>query len=229
MNKRAWWISGAKAAPLVGLIICLAYFFLFTQTGIKLSHMNVGQLSDYLLSFGTYSVILGMAAVYVQSILPFFPFVLVAGANVLVFGLAWGFVINYVMSVAGALTAFGFARTFGHDRVERRLSKYPAVLVFNKRLEEQGFLYVMLGRMIPILPSSAISFGAGISKIRTRDFIMGTVIGKLPMILLESLIGHDLLHFRQYRGRLLLLVALFLLLTALGSMVKNKLSGKTAK
>jgi hypothetical protein len=55
------------------------------------------------------------------------------------------------------------------------------------------------------------------------------VIGKFPIIMLESFIGHDLLHFRQYKGRLMLLCAVFVLLLLIGAAFKNKLSGKTAE
>jgi hypothetical protein len=40
------------------------------------------------------------------------------------------------------------------------------------------------------------------------------------------MIGHDLLHFKQHRGRLLLLLALFALLIYLGSLFKKSLAGK---
>lgn len=212
----------------VFLVIGLVYFLSSTHTGRHLTRMNVEELSDYLRSFGAYSIVLGMLAVYIQVMLPIIPFVLVAGANVLVFGLFWGFVINFVMAVLGAFTGFFFARYYGHERVEAWLSKYPAVKQFNKKLEQQGFFYVLLGRMIPVIPSTAISLGAGITKIRTRDYFLGTLIGKLPIILLESFIGHDLLHFHEYKGRLLILCGVFIALLVIGSLFKNKLIGKVA-
>jgi uncharacterized membrane protein YdjX (TVP38/TMEM64 family) len=226
--KRVWQNGGRIILP-VCLIAAAVILMIFSGSGKRLSHMNVEQLSDYLRSFGAFSVILGMAIVYVQVILPFVPFVLVAGANVLVFGLFWGFIINYVMAVLGSCTAFMFARYFGHDRVEHRLARYSTVKMFNKRMEEHGLFYVLLGRFIPVIPSTAVSLGAGVSKIKIRDFVLGTVIGKFPIIMLESFIGHDLLHFRQYKGRLLLLCLVFVLLLLIGAAFKNKLSGKTAE
>lgn len=228
MIKRIWQNGGRIVLP-VCLIAAAVVFFMFSSGGKKLTHMNVEELSDYLRSFGAFSVILGMAIVYVQVILPFAPFVLVAGANVLVFGLFWGFVINYVMAVLGAITAFMFARYFGHERVEQRLSRYSTVKTFNKRMEEHGLFYVLLGRFIPVIPSTAVSLGAGVSKTRIRDYVLGTVLGKFPIIMLESFIGHDLLHFREYKGRLLLLCAVFILLLLIGAAFKNKLTGKTAE
>ncbi|MDF2927340.1 MAG: hypothetical protein K0R57_6254 [Paenibacillaceae bacterium] len=228
MNKSLWLKIGRVALP-VCLILAGVFFIFFTDSGKELTHMNVEEMSEYLRSFGAYSIILGMAAVFVQVIVPFIPFVLVAGANVLVFGLFWGLVINYTMAVLGSFAAFMFARYFGHDRVESGLAKYATVRIFNKRMEEQGLFYVLIGRFIPVIPSTAVSLGAGVTKVRIRDFILGTVIGKLPVILLESFIGHDLIHFHQYKGRLALLGLIFVTLLLLGAVFKNKLTGKTVE
>lgn len=225
MNKKLLQ-KGIRVLLPVLFIAVIAYFLLDSPIGKKLAHLRVGELSDYLRSFGAFSVVLGMAIVYIQVMLPFVPFVLVAGANVLVFGLFWGFMINYTMAVLGSFSAFLFARYVGHARVEKRLVKYPAVKQFNQKLEERGFFYVLVGRLIPVIPSTAISLGAGITKIRGRDFLLGTILGKLPMVLLESMIGHDLLHFHKYKGRFMILCAIFVLLLVIGSFFKNKLTGK---
>jgi uncharacterized membrane protein YdjX (TVP38/TMEM64 family) len=229
MLKKSLWRRGIRAVLPVILIVLIIIILLQTDSGKRVSQLNVEELSEYLRSFGTNSVLLGMAAVYIQVMIPFVPFVLVAGANVLVFGLFWGFIINYGMAVLGSYSAFMFARYFGHARVERGLTKYPTVRQFNKRMEEQGFFYVLLGRLIPIIPSTAISLGAGITKVRARDYILGTVIGKFPIVLLESFIGHDLIHFHEYKGRLLVLCAVFVILLLIGSLFKNKISGKTVE
>lgn len=229
MNKRgrlAAYLRYGLTPALVGLIV---YFFFFTKTGSKIIHTDVGQLSEYLRSFGAYAAVLGMLAVLFQTIIPFVPFVLVAGANVLVFGLGWGFTINYFMSVFGALIAFLFARYYAHEAIARRLERYPLMHVFNKKLEKHGLFYVLSGRLIPVIPSAAINFGSGLTKIRIRDFLVATVLGKIPIILLESFIGHDLVHFHENRGRLLLLLLIFAVLLAAGSIIKMKLSGKPAE
>lgn len=229
MNKRGRLVLGIRYGLILAAVALIVYFIFFTETGGKVTHTNVSELSEYLRSFGTYAVVLGMLAVLFQTIIPFVPFVLVAGANVLVFGLGWGFTINYFMSLAGAFIAFLFARYYAREAMERKLARYPVMHAFNKNLEKQGLLYVLFGRLIPVLPSSAINIGSGVTKIRIKDFILGTVLGKMPMILLESLIGHDLVHFHQYRKRLMLLLFIFVLLLAAGSMLKTRLASKPAE
>ncbi|OXM85888.1 TVP38/TMEM64 family protein [Paenibacillus rigui] len=186
---------------------------------------NVHHLSDILDSWGIMGHLAGALLAYVQTLVPFVPFVVVAGANVLLFGLWLGFLVNYVMSVLGAITAFWFARTYGRTWVEKKLGKYPQLAKFNERLKRNGFLYIAIARVIPVLPSFAINLGAAVTKVKGRDFFLGTVVGKLPMIFLESLIGHDLLYFHHNKGRLLLLLLVFIILMLIGNRYKRKWFG----
>ncbi len=211
------------AALLIGFAV---YELFYTRHGVRLTHMNIQHLSDVLKDMGTVGKALGIALVYVQTVVPFVPFVVVAGANVILFGLWEGFLINWVMSCLGAITAFFIARYFASDWVERKLEKYSFISEFNKKLERSGFVYIAISRIIPVLPSFAINLGAGVMKVSARNFILGTIVGKFPMILLESYIGHDLLHFRQNKDRLLILLAVLIALVYIGSFFKKKLFGK---
>jgi uncharacterized membrane protein YdjX (TVP38/TMEM64 family) len=206
------------------LLICLIYFFFFNPVGIKLTHSNMRQLSEHLRALGWTGRCIGMALIFVQTFFPFIPFVLVAGTNVAIFGIKWGFIVNYVMSCLGAIASFYFARYYGHAWVEKKLQKFPLVTQFGLRMEKQGFFYVLIGRLIPILPSSAVNFAAGLTRVRFNQFLWGTLIGKLPIVFLESMIAHDLFHFQKYKGRLLLLLAVFVVLIVIGNGVKKVLT-----
>ncbi|TDF96539.1 TVP38/TMEM64 family protein [Paenibacillus piri] len=190
---------------------------------------NVHHLSDILNTWGVWGHLAGALLAFVQTLFPFVPFVVVAGANVLIFGFWWGFIVNYAASVLGAVTAFWFARRFARSWVEKKLEKYAYLNKLNDKLERSGFMYIFILRIVPILPSFVINMGAAVMKIRSRDFILGTVCGKLPMILLESYIGHDLLYFHQNKRRLLLLSVVFIGLILIGNSFKNKWFGSKTK
>ncbi|MDF2658202.1 MAG: hypothetical protein K0Q94_993 [Paenibacillus sp.] len=210
----------------LAMFAAAAYFILFTETGRDLRHGNVEQLADLLHSFGIYAVIAGMLAIFFQTWFPIVPFVLLAGANAYVFGLTGGFVMNYGMTCLSAVCAFLIARYIARDAVEARLAKFPAVQSFNRKLERQGFFYTLVGRLIPVIPSSLINFGAGVSNIRFRPFLLATVLGKLPIVLMETFIGHDLIRFKEHKIRLLLVLVLFVLLICLGQYMKTRWTGK---
>jgi uncharacterized membrane protein YdjX (TVP38/TMEM64 family) len=212
---------------LLVILVILIYFLFYTPTGIKLTHTNMHQLAALLQGLGIYGKIIGMLLVVAQTFFPFIPFVVVAGTNVAIFGLKWGFVVNYLMSLIGAFSSFFFARYYGHAWVENKMQRFPAVTQFSKRMESSGFIYVLLGRLIPVIPSSAINLAAGLTKVRFSQFLLGTLIGKLPIVFLESMIAHDLFHFRKYKDRLLLLLILFALLIIIGHWFKKRLAPKS--
>lgn len=177
---------------------------------------------EILQSWGIWGHLAGALLAFLQTIFPFAPFVVIAGANVLFFGLWPGFLVNYTMSVLGALTLFWFARNYAGGWVEKKLERYAYIEKFNRKLEQHGFLYILISRVVPILPSFVINLAAAVMKVKTRDFVLGTIIGKLPMVFLESLLSHDLLYFHQNKSRLILLVLIFVGLLLIGNKYKKK-------
>jgi uncharacterized membrane protein YdjX (TVP38/TMEM64 family) len=205
----------------------LIYFIFFTRPGVMLTHSNMRQLAENVKSLGIYGQMIGILMVVLQTFFPFIPFVVVAGINVAIFGWEIGFIVNYITSVVSAVCFYYAARYYGSAWVTRKLQRFPFLIPFSKRMESQGFLYVLLGRFIPVLPSSAINLAAGVTGTRIGAFLAATIIGKLPIVFLESMIAHDLFHFRKYKDRLLLLLFIFALLILLGHWFKKRLSRKS--
>jgi uncharacterized membrane protein YdjX (TVP38/TMEM64 family) len=222
LNKSArlgFYLLNIIIVIMVGAVI---YLLVFTENGSKLTHTNINELAAYLRSYGAYAMIFGIMAIILQTFIPFSPFILIAGANVLVFGFMNGLIINYISACVGALLAFLFARYLGRDWVERKMARFPAMRQFNIRMETEGFFYILLGRLISFFPSSIVNYGGGISKVKLRDFISATLLGKFPIIFMECMIAHDLQNWRHYRGRLVLLLCFFILLIILGNWIRKR-------
>jgi uncharacterized membrane protein YdjX (TVP38/TMEM64 family) len=207
---------------MVAIVIAFVYFLFFTHSLSKLTHTHLDELAAYLRSFGAYAVIFGIFAIILQTFFPISPFFLIAGANVLVFGFTRGFIINYLAASFGAILAFLVARYLARAWVERKMARFPMMQEFNRRMETEGFFYILLGRLISVFPSSIINYGGGISKISMRDFVWATLLGKFPIILMESIIAHDLQNWHHYRGRVLLLLSLFILLIIIGNWMRKR-------
>jgi uncharacterized membrane protein YdjX (TVP38/TMEM64 family) len=207
---------------LIAIVIFLIYLFFFTSAGSQITHFNLDEWSLILRSYGPYAVIISFIAIILQTFIPFSPLFLIITANVLVFGLSRGFIISYAGACSGAILAFFFARYLGRVWVERKLARFPTMQQFKKRIEEEGFFYVLLGRLMFVFPSSLVNYGGGISTIKKRDFVLATLLGKFPIILMEAYISHDLQHLNQYRGRILLLLTIFILLIILGNWMRKR-------
>jgi uncharacterized membrane protein YdjX (TVP38/TMEM64 family) len=95
-------------------------------------------------------------------------------------------------ALAGAMCAaalgFWIGRRLGRDFVERLGVR---VRGFSHRLGENGVLGTFLMRKVPA-PFVIVNMVAGASRLRFRDFMLGTLLGMGVMVCLLAVFGHQL-------------------------------------
>ncbi|MBS7288010.1 MAG: TVP38/TMEM64 family protein [Candidatus Freyarchaeota archaeon] len=76
-------------------------------------------------------------------------------------------------------------------RVERAiiLTLGDAVTIADNWLERWGAVAVLLMRLAPPIPFDAVSYGAGLTKIKFKPFIAATAVGSFPRALMYAYIG----------------------------------------
>ncbi|SFQ60457.1 Uncharacterized membrane protein YdjX, TVP38/TMEM64 family, SNARE-associated domain [Amycolatopsis arida] len=138
---------------------------------------------------------------------PVAPLLLLAGYAVLtvapiprtVFSLAAGLLLGNALGIAVAMTAtaisaalgFLLARALGRDLVAKYLRR-PAVRTVDERLAGGGALAVASLRLIPVIPFAPLSYCCGLSSVRPRPYLAGTVVGSLPGTAAVVLLGDAL-------------------------------------
>lgn len=85
----------------------------------------------------------------------------------------WGTVYVTTAATLGALAGFWVSRYFVGDWVQRKW--HSQLIGFNQHVTEHGYLFLLLVRMIPIMPYSLTNTLAGLTKIST-----GTMHGRPP-------------------------------------------------
>lgn len=95
-----------------------------------------------------------------------------------IFGLWPGFPLNLAAATLGATLAFLLARGLGRDFVARRLRGRGATL--DRETERHGFRAILTLRLIPVVPFNVLNYGAGLSSVRLRDYVLASAIGMLP-------------------------------------------------
>lgn len=95
-----------------------------------------------------------------------------------VFGLWPGVALNLAGATVGATVAFLLARGLGRDFVSRRLRGRAAAL--DRKAERHGFRGILLLRLVPLVPFNALNYGAGLSAVRLRDYVLASAVGMLP-------------------------------------------------
>lgn len=215
-------MRGKKKRLLLFGVLLSVIIILFFLTKSRLGSIQVEYIADTLRSMGPWAALLGGGLIVLQTFIPFVPFLLIAGANVLVFGLWEGFMINWLSAVIASILMFFMARTFGREWAAKKIVNFPRIQSMNRYFQENGFKTVLFIRLFPVIPPVAVNLAAGLSAIEARAYILGTALGKFPAILVESIIGNDLFHFADNKVRLLLLTAGFGIVLLIGMRVVKK-------
>lgn len=173
----------------------------------KLQHP--ADLQAFVRQWGLLSIFIDLSIIMILALFPVVPFVLMAGINTLLYGWIGGFMLSLTGSLLGASLGFWLARTLGQAWAQpkvKKLGKWGALLRGN------SFSVVLLSRLIPVLPSAAVNYASGLSLMSFPSFLLATLLGKIPMIVWESWVGHDLWRISHHSGRLLLALAIGALL-----------------
>lgn len=131
-----------------------------------------------------------MIALYALLTCAFVPGPVLAGASGLLFGTGLGTAVAIVSATLGATAAFLIARTFAQRPyglfAQGRLHTWTA------RIEGRGFLAVLYARIAPGAPFALVSYAAGMTRIRLREFAAGTAIGASPRAFAYAALGGTL-------------------------------------
>ena len=65
-----------------------------------------------------------------------------------------------------------------------------------------------LARAIPYSPNILFTAIAVLSKLTCKEHLKATLIGKIPSVIVEVWLGHDLIYFSEHGVRFLVLLAL---------------------
>ncbi len=109
-----------------------------------------------------------------------------------IFGVARGMLYNTIGANLGALLAFLLARYLGRGFVARILKGRAASL--DEKIGEHGFGTILYLRLIPLVPFNALNFGAGISRVSLRHYVLGSLIGMLPGTLVYTYFADALIR-----------------------------------
>ncbi|WP_368489626.1 TVP38/TMEM64 family protein [Clostridium sp. BJN0013] len=124
------------------------------------------------------------------------PIVLIIPASLM--SIIAGNIFNYYVAVSlsmigcfgSATIAFFLARFLGRSFVDKYLK--GKALKLNRNIEKYGFKIMTVMRLCFVFPYDPLSYSAGLTKIKYRDFILGTLIGIFPEIITYSLMGKHL-------------------------------------
>lgn len=102
----------------------------------------------------------------------------------LLFGPALGTLLAWIGVFVGAIVAFYLAKWLGRELVQRLFGRHLETV--DRYFQNSGFRTLLLIRLLPIMPFGAVSLAAGLTSIRTRDYLLATGIGILPVTFIHQ-------------------------------------------
>lgn len=116
--------------------------------------------------------------------LPSAPVTFVGGV---LFGPVWGTAINVVAATAGASATFFIGRALGREAIEHRLRGRLKEL--DEGFATDGLAFMLFLRLVPLFPFNGINYGAGLTRVSFRDYLLGTFFGIMPGAAVFTYIG----------------------------------------
>lgn len=114
--------------------------------------------------------------------------------------------LNMAAATLGGWMSFRVGRRFGRSAVEPFMKGNLRAL--DRLAASQGSKTVFLLRLIGIPPFIVTNYGLGLSAVRNRDFLLGTVAGMLPWMSLVTYMSTNLWYAVKLGGEKGLMAAL---------------------
>ena len=189
---------------LVCFVLATAVFALFRLRGLPLTPEGV---REAVLGWGALAPIVFVLLVTARPLVYFPSTLLFIGAG-LAFGPLLGTLYAALGGTSAAVITFVLARWLGREFVQAHL---PARW---RRFhdEEWGAGLVFFLNLVPIVPTTAVNYGAGLSRIPLPQYTVAVIAGLTPRILAYSYFGDSLLDVGSRQFVLAIAVIVFLVI-----------------
>ncbi len=221
MKKFRW--KRILAAGIIVLLLLLVYLSAFDFHSIihRIRKLNIESFERYIKSYGSWSIAAFLVISTIRPIAVIIPITLMTLIAGGIYGPIYGFILAMVSIFISSNVAFFISRYLGKAFVERLIRKRADKL--NVQLEKNGFKIVLLMRLSGVFPLDLVSYTAGLTKVKYKEFIIATMIGSAPETFSVAYMGH---HIRNPLSPGFILSVVLVLVTVGIPLIYNKIKAK---
>jgi phospholipase D1/2 len=112
---------------------------------------------------------------------------------ILVTAMVFGPMLGSLYSLAGCLAAALLTYAIGHFLGQDFVRKIAGVKWrrLQRKIDQSGILAVATLRLLPVAPFTVVNIVSGAFKVPLRDYILGSLLGLTPGILVTNLFAHQ--------------------------------------
>jgi len=181
---------------------------------------NLAVLSDYVQHFGVWAPAVAFLFFIIQAALPVFPYIILAAAGGMLFGLKLGFLLAWTGALTGACLCYWVCRLLGHTPLSQWLYSRYGYDVDNHN-PWIAFWTIMISRVTPFVPTPFINIAAALGGVSFGNFFLASAIGKIPTALLYTGLGLAIFNARDINTILLIIAGTIILLLGLRVLVRK--------
>lgn len=179
-----------------------------------LARGDIEETASFIASFGSWAILFSFLLTLFVNALGFPPAIIFSTANTLIFGIFWGIVLSVAAETVGVTFSFIMLRFFFRETAQKIINKNKTLANIDKYSGKRGFAVMLIARMVPYFPSIMLNAIGALSAMRLSDYVIASLIGKVPSTGIEAIIGHDTITKQEDPTRLIVVVVLAILLIA---------------
>lgn len=177
--------TALKLLIAVALIAVLPMIWLWTPLNRWLNFETIIYWQEMAKQYpGVFFFVMG---VYLLAGIVLFPMSILNVATILTFGPVWGNVYALAGWLLSGSMGYAIGRAIGHETLRKLVGARLDLLIH--RAGRHGFLTVLIIRVLPIAPYTVGNMFMGSSDIRFRDFVAGSIVGRIPGMILMTVAG----------------------------------------
>lgn len=159
------------------VLVFIAIFLILRYMNVDFSGLNVESFKEMIDSWGLWGPLVYIVFYLVRPLILFPAGVLSASAGV-IWPLVKGFLILQIAANISSTAEFLIARYFARQSVEKLIKGKIANL--DDKIERNGFLTVLIIRLIPNVAWDIQNLALGLTKVKFRDYFIATLVGIMP-------------------------------------------------
>lgn len=206
-------IRTASIVLFFAVIIVLGYFY-HDQIDVTVLKKQLDQLGVW-----APIIFIGSYIVATVALLPGSVFTLAGGA---IFGPIYGVLYTMIGASIGLTLAFLIARYVAQEWVQKISGKKLKVIM--NGIDTQGWRFVALARLAPIVPFNIVNYALGVTKIPLKQYVITSVICIIPGATAYTYLGYLGTQAAQAKEGLIQKALLALFLLALAAYAKRVLT-----
>ncbi|MBU90652.1 hypothetical protein CMO94_03840 [Candidatus Woesearchaeota archaeon] len=176
------------------IIIVLVILAFIYHNELKLIYSDPEAVKQFISGFGIYAPIVFILIQTFQVVLLIIPSSVFTISGGYIFGVTLGTIYSLIGIMIGSIFVFYISRKLGRSFVERIINK-KELEHFDVFFKKRGNIALFAARIIPVLfPTNAVSFSAGLTPMKFKDYIMFSFLGFIPSLFVLAFFGKELSH-----------------------------------